>query len=44
MEDKGYVPIIDGVLQITPDLEEIVEEVEQGEVVSMSEIKSLFAK
>ena len=44
MEEKKYVPIVDGVLQITPDLEEIIEEVEQDEVVSMSEFKSMFAK
>ena len=44
MEEKRYVPIDDGVLQITPDLEMIIEEVEQGEVVSMCEFKSMFAK
>lgn len=44
MEEKISVPIIDGVLHITSDLEEIIEEVEQGEVVSMSEFKSMFAK
>lgn len=44
MEEKRYVPIVDGVLQITPDLEDIIEEVELGEVVSMSEFKSMFAK
>lgn len=44
MEEKKCVPIIDGILQITPDLEEIIEEIELGEVVSMSEFKSMFAK
>lgn len=44
MEEKKCVPIIDSILQITPDLEEIIEEIELGEVVSMSEFKSMFAK
>ena len=40
----GYANIIDGILQITPDIEEEIEEAEQGKVVSMSEFKSMFAK
>jgi hypothetical protein len=39
-----YANIIDGVLQITPDIGEEIEEAEQGKVVSMSEFKSMFAK
>ena len=37
-------PLVDGVLQITSDLEDVIKEVEQGKVVSMSEFKSMFAK
>lgn len=36
--------IQDGVLQITPELEGIIEEVERGEVVSMDEFKTMFAR
>ena len=36
--------IIDGVLQITPDIEEEIAEVEQGQVVTMDEFKTMFAK
>ena len=37
MEEKRYVATVDSVHQITPDLEDLIEEVEQGEVVSMGE-------
>lgn len=36
--------IQDGVLQITPELEGIIEEVERGKVVSMDEFKTMFAR
>ena len=39
-----YAQIIDGVLQITPDIEEEIAEVEQGQVVSMDEFNMMFAK
>ena len=42
-ESKPYL-ILDGVLQVTPDIEEEIAEVERGEVVSMSEFKTMFAK
>ena len=32
------------VLQITPDIEEEIAEVERGETVSMSEFKSMFSR
>lgn len=43
-EDMDYAHIQDCVLQITPDIEEEIAEVERGEVVSMSEFKTMFAK
>ena len=43
-EDMDYAHIVDGVLQITPDLEEEIAEVERGEVVTMGEFKTMFAK
>lgn len=43
-EDMDYANIIDGILQVTPDLEEKIAEVERGETVSMGEFKTMFAK
>ena len=43
-DDVEYAHIVDGVLQVTPSLEEEIAEVERGEVVSMSEFKTTFAK
>ena len=43
-DDVAFAHIVDGVLQVTPDIEEEIAEVERGEVVSMSEFKTMFAK
>lgn len=43
-EDMDYANIIDGILQVTPDLEEEIAEVERGETVSMGEFKTMFSK
>jgi hypothetical protein len=43
-EDMDYANVIDGILQVTPDLEEEFAEVERGETVSMGEFKTMFAK
>ena len=43
-DDIGYANIVDGVLQVTPDIEEEIAEVERGETVSMNEFKTMFAK
>ena len=43
-DDVDYVHIADGVLQVTPDIEEEIAEVERGEVVSMAEFKTMFAR
>lgn len=43
-EDMDYAHIVNGILQITPDIEEEIDEVERGEVVSMGEFKTMFAK
>ena len=42
--DMNYAHIVDGVLQITPDLEQEIAEVERGEVVTMGEFKTMLAK
>lgn len=36
--------IVDGVLQVTPDIEAEIASVNQGETVSMSEFKTMFAQ
>ena len=43
-DDVDYSPIVDGVLQVTSDIEREIAEVDRGEVVSMSEFKTMFAK
>ena len=43
-EDVDYANIVDGTLQVTPDIEDELAEVERGEVVSMDEFKTMFAK
>lgn len=43
-DDVDYAHILDGVLQVTPDIEEEIAEVERGETVSMAEFKTMFAK
>ena len=40
----GTAIVEDGILQITPDLEQAIAEVDRGEVVSMNEFKTIFAK
>ena len=39
-----YAHIINGMLQVTPDIEEEIAEVERGETVSMGEFKTMFAR
>ena len=43
-DDMDYAHIVDGVLQITPDIEEDIAAVDHGEVVSMGEFKTMFAR
>jgi hypothetical protein len=40
----AYAHIANGILQVTPDIEEEIAEVEHGETVSMGEFKTMFAK
>ena len=42
--DLDYAHIVDGILQITPDIEAEIAAVERGETVTMSEFKTMFAK
>ena len=43
-DDVEYAHIVDGVLQVTPSIEEEIAEVERGEVVSMAEFKTMFSR
>ena len=43
-DDVEYAHTVDGVLQVPPDIEQEIAEVERGEVVSMSEFKTMFSR
>ena len=46
-ESKPYPYVVeedDGVLQVTPDIEDEIEKVDRGETVSMSEFKTIFSQ
>ena len=43
-DDVDYAHIINGVLQVTPDIEEEIAAVERGETVSMGEFRTMFAR
>ena len=43
-DDVDYAHIVNGILQVTPDIEEEIASVERGETVSMGEFKTMFAR
>jgi hypothetical protein len=43
-DDVEYANIVDGVLQVTPDIEDEIERVDRGEKVSMSEFQTVFSQ
>ena len=43
-DDVFYAHVVNGVLQVSPDIEEEIAEVERGETVSMTEFRNMFAK
>lgn len=43
-DDMDYASVVEGILQITPDIEEEITAVERGETVSMDEFKTMFAQ
>ena len=43
-DNVDYASIVEGILQITPDIEEEIAAVERGETVSMDEFKTMFAQ
>lgn len=43
-DDMDYASIVEGILQVTPDIEEEIAAVDCGETVQMDEFKTMFAK
>lgn len=43
-ENMEYAHIMNGILQVTPDIEEEIAAVDTGDTVSMGEFKTMFAK
>ena len=39
-----YAHIVNGMLQVTPDIEEEIAAVDRGETITMSEFKTMFAR
>ena len=43
-DDVDYASVVEGILQVTPDIEEEIAAADRGETVSMDEFKTRFAK
>lgn len=43
-DDVDFAHFVNGILQVTPDIEDEIAEVDRGETVSMAEFKTMFAK
>ena len=43
-DDVDYAHIVNGILQVTPDIEEEIAAVDYGERVSMGEFKTMFVR
>lgn len=43
-EEMDYASIVEGILQVTPDIEEELATADRGETVSMDEFKKMFAQ
>ncbi len=43
-DDIDYASIVEGILQVTPDIEEEIAAAERGETVQMDEFKTMFSK
>ena len=44
LDDIDYANIVEGILQVTPDIEEEIAAADRGETVQMDEFKTMFAK
>lgn len=43
-DDVDYADVVEGILQVTPDIEEEIATADRGETVQMDEFKTMFAK
>ena len=43
-DDVDYASVVEGVLQVTPDIEEEIAAADCGETISMDEFKTMFAQ
>jgi len=43
-DDVAYANIVDGALQVTPDIEEEIAATDRGETVAMDEFKTIFSR
>ena len=43
-DDVDYAYIVNGTLQVTPDMEEEIAAADRGETVSMNEFKTMFSR
>ena len=43
-DDVDYASVVEGILQITPDIEDEIAAVDRGETVSMDEFKTMFVQ
>ena len=43
-DDVDYASVVEGILQITPDIEDEIAAADRGETVSMDEFKTMFAQ
>ena len=43
-EEMDYASIVEGILQVTPDIEEELAAADRGETVSMDKFKTMFAQ
>ena len=43
-DDVDYASVVEGILQVTPDIEDDIAAVDRGETVSMDEFKTMFAQ
>ena len=43
-DDVNYADVVEGILQVTPDIEEEIAAAERGDTVQLDEFKTMFAK
>lgn len=43
-DDMDYADVVEGILRITPDIEDEIAAADRGETIQMDEFKTMFAK